>query len=385
MPSFKPKTDKKIIVSEKSTITLDGKHSEKISDFSKDESRIQELSLELRVLKEKHSRSTGSALSGQRLDHQLERVDRMNAIKSEIRCLKQSKSDYFLDNSKYVFGYFENKKQISDGSNQMVPNTRLDSFFKVNTDAERTIRNMESSNHNIIQRYLSNIDTAFLDVDKYVYASDVCKSCYKGELSPIEDEGVMICNLCGNSIKYLVENDKPSYKEPPKEVCFYAYKKINHFKEILSQFQGKETTQIPAEVIENLKSQITKERIDLSDLTYYKCKDLLKKLGYNKYYEHINFIKNKLGIQPVLISQELEKTLCNFFMEIQYPYAKHCPDYRVNFLHYYYVVYKLFELLDQTAYLEHIPMLKDREKLIEQDSIWKKICDELDWEFIATI
>ena len=71
MPSFKPKTDKKIIVSEKSTITLDGKHSEKISDFSKDESRIQELSLELRVLKEKHSRSTGSALSGQRLDHQL--------------------------------------------------------------------------------------------------------------------------------------------------------------------------------------------------------------------------------------------------------------------------------------------------------------------------
>ena len=360
MPSFKPKTDKKIIVSEKSTITLDGKHSEKISDFSKDESRIQELSLELRVLKEKHSRSTGSALSGQRLDHQLERVDRMNAIKSEIRCLKQSKSDYFLDNSKYVFGYFENKKQISDGSNQMVPNTRLDSFFKVNTDAERTIRNMESSNHNIIQRYLSNIDTAFLDVDKYVYASDVCKSCYKGELSPIEDEGVMICNLCGNSIKYLVENDKPSYKEPPKEVCFYAYKKINHFKEILSQFQGKETTQIPAEEIENLKSQITKERIDLSDLTYYKCKDLLKKLGYNKYYEHINFIKNKLGIQPVLISQELEKTLCNFFMEIQYPYAKHCPDYRVNFLHYYYVVYKLFELLDQTAYLEHIPMLKNR-------------------------
>ena len=44
----------------------------------------------------------------------------------------------------------------------------------------------------------------------------------------------------------------------------------------------------------------------------------------------------------------------------------------------------MFELLDQTNYLEHIPMLKDREKLIEQDAIWKKICDELDWEFIAT-
>jgi hypothetical protein len=385
MPSFKPKTDKKIIVSEKSTITLDGKHSEKITGFSKDEVRIQELSAELRVVKDKHSRCVATAISGQRLDQQLDRADRITAIRTEIRGLKQTKSDYFLDNSKYVFGYFENKKKISDGSDEMVPNTKLDVFFKLNTDAENTIRSMEHNNQTIIQRYLSNIDTTFLDVDKYVYTTDVCKSCYKGELIPIEDEGVMICNLCGNGVKYLIENDKPSYKEPPKEVCFYAYKKINHFKEILSQFQGKETTQIPKEVIENLKLQIKKERIDLTDLTYYKCKDLLKKLGYNKYYEHINFIKNKLGIQPVLISQELEKTLCNFFMEIQYPYAKHCPDYRVNFLHYYYVVYKLFELLDQTVYLEHIPMLKDREKLIEQDSIWKKICDELDWEFIATV
>ena len=27
-------------------------------------------------------------------------------------------------------------------------------------------------------------------------------------------------------------------------------------------------------------------------------------------------------------------------------------------------------------------MLKDRDKRVEQDEIWKKICQELDWEFI---
>ena len=80
----------------------------------------------------------------------------------------------------------------------------------------------------------------------------------------------------------MIENEKPSYKEPPKEVCFYAYKKINHFKEILAQFQGKETTQIPPEVIENLRQQIKKERIDFNKLSYYETKSLLKKLGYNK-------------------------------------------------------------------------------------------------------
>ena len=34
-------------------------------------------------------------------------------------------------------------------------------------------------------------------------------------------------------------------------------------------------------------------------------------------------------------------------MEIQKPYAKHCPDDRVNFLNYYYVLYKMCELLDE--------------------------------------
>jgi hypothetical protein len=29
--------------------------------------------------------------------------------------------------------------------------------------------------------------------------------------------------------------------------------------------------------------------------------------------------------------------------------------------------------------------LKDREKRIEQDSIWKNICQELNWEFIPTV
>ena len=42
-------------------------------------------------------------------------------------------------------------------------------------------------------------------------------------------------------MKYLIENEKPSYKEPPKEVCFYAYKRINHLREILAQFQAKES------------------------------------------------------------------------------------------------------------------------------------------------
>jgi hypothetical protein len=120
-------------------------------------------------------------------------------------------------------------------------------------------------------------------------------------------------------------------------------------------------------------------------ITNKKAKEILKKLGYNKYYEHIPFIKDKLGIKPPIMSPELEETLCNLFSSIQEPYSKFCPEERVNFLNYYYTVFKLCELLDQKQFLPFFPMLKDKEKRIEQDEIWKKICNELDWEFIPTI
>jgi hypothetical protein len=382
MPSFKPKTTKKIKVNKKKTTTLDGKHKEMMNEFNRDEEdnipKLREERETLRLLIDTNQHN--STLTQEQV---LDYIDRLNEIKNEISILKKKKKEYFLDNSKFLFDYFENKKNISNGETTTKKTQLLDAFFKKNKDDVGAI--IEQTNNNIFQQYLSNIDESFLDINAFVHSTDICRSCFKGELIPVDDEGVLICNICFKNVPYLIENEKPSYKEPPKEVCFYAYKKINHFKEILAQFQGKETTQIPAEVIESLKQQIKKERIECFKLTYYETKGLLKKLGYNKYYEHINFIKSKLGIDPPIISQELEETLCNFFMEIQYPYAKHCPDYRVNFLHYYYVLYKLFELLSEKHYLPEIPMLKDREKLIEQDTIWKKICEELDWEFIATV
>ena len=143
--------------------------------------------------------------------------------------------------------------------------------------------------------------------------NDICDSCKQGEMVPQEHEGLLICNKCGVQKQYLIDYDKPSYKEPPKEVCFYAYKRINHFREIIAQFQAKETTQIPKEVMQNIKAQIKKERIDIKDIDNKKAKEILKKLGYNKYYEHIPFIKEKLGIKPPVMSPELEDKLCNLY------------------------------------------------------------------------
>ena len=369
--------------------TLDNKHNEIIKSFKHNEEVVipkylkQIEKLELMLNKSKNK---------------LELLDTITKYKNIIKSLKTKEKNYYLNNSKYIFDYFENKKNISanDTLENSDKNNIVKQFFSLNISDESNnpIANetsntkikdenfIKTNNHNFIDKYFNNIDSKYLNYDKFIYPSDICNVCKKGEMVYVESEGMSICSNCSNSIKYLIEIDKPSYKEPPKEVCFYAYKRINHLKEILAQFQAKESTNIPDEVFENIKNQIKKERISLNELTNKKTKEILKNLGYNKYYEHIPFIKDKLGIRPPIMSAELEETLCNLFMELQKPYSKYCPKDRVNFLNYYYTLYKLCELLNERSFLPYFPMLKDREKRIEQDQIWKKICEDLGWKFI---
>jgi ribosomal protein L37AE/L43A len=368
--SFKPKTQKKIKIDKKSIITVDNKHDEFIDKFKQNEFLIENFEDEISMLKEciqnKHYKG---------VEERLSIIDKIRDLKIKKTRLKKEKSDYFLNQSKYLFDYFENKKSIGQNNNNK---KILHNFFNKNKNVKKFDIDNDSS-----KQYLMQIDNRFIDINNYTENYEKCKKC-NGELVIIDYDGIMVCKRCSHQEKYLIEHEKPSYKEPPKEVDSYAYKRINHFREILAQFQAKESTQIDDSIIEQIREKVKKERITIDKLTNDKTKQILKNLGYNKYYEHIPFIKEKLGIRPPTMPIELETKLCNLFLEIQRPYAKFCPIQRVNFLNYYYVLYKLCELLGEDQYLKHFYMLKDPIKRMEQDEIWKKICAELKWEFIPT-
>ena len=206
-------------------------------------------------------------------------------------------------------------------------------------------------------------------------------------LDCLVQEGIMVCPKCGYQELLLVEQNRPIYRQSSKEASHYTYKRINHFNEWISQIQGKESTDIPEEIFEQIVAEIKKEKIkDLTKLSYNKMRYILKKLHRNKYYEHIYYIIYRLnGIPAPNFSPELEEKLRNMFKEIQSPFLKYCPPDRKNFLSYSYVLYKFCQLLERDEYLKYFTLLKSREKLHLQDQIWNKICDEVQWEFIQSI
>ena len=367
-------------------LTIDTKHDEMLERFENiDNTIIPNLQQEKELLIAEIKK-----LTKKNVDRYMDIKDRINYINKNIKNLKKEKNDYFIENSSHIFKYFEDKKKISSGDNNQNMNV-LNTFFKIkSTDQEKCNINSDKYNNSRItyQKYWKNVNNEVLNIKDYVVPSDVCQYCSKGELISQDEEGILICNNtdCGKFVTYIIDGSKPSNKEPPNEVSYTAYIRLNHFKEILAQFQAKETTQIPEEVIESIRNRIKKERItDHSKINYDVMRDLLRKLGLNKYFEHIQYINSLFGIKPPVMNEELHETLCILFIEIQKPWAIHCPANRTNFFNYTYTLYQLCVLLDQTQYLPYIPMMKDREKQLEQDMIWKKVCKSLDWEFFATV
>ena len=366
--------------------TIDEKHTEMLNHFHQIETeKIPQMEEEYKKLKHRLKLTPRT-----KIDTQMEIRDKLKQLKVQIYELKTERKNYLLDNSKYIFQYFEDKKKISSGDNSQNSNT-VNQFFKIKAtsdDSSTTQSDKYNQSKILYQKYWKNVSNEVVNLQDLMIQSDVCEFCNTGEMIPQDEEGILICNntQCGNFITHIVDNSKPSNKEPPNEVSYTAYIRLNHFKEILSQFQAKETTQIPDKVIEQIKNRIKKERItDLTTINYDKMREILRKLGLNKYFEHIQYINSIFGIKPPIMSEELHETLCVLFIEIQKPWAIHCPADRSNFFNYTYTLYQLCVLLDQTQYLPYIPMMKDREKQLDQDMTWKKVCNDLDWEFFPTV
>ena len=128
MPSFKPKTSKKIKMSKISTTTLDGKHSEMVEEFRKDEDdRIPLLKQERDNLRQQLATNTISVNNDENcvmvpltIEQKMDIKDRIGELTQEIKNIKARKKEYYLDNSRYIFDYFESKKNISSGEVQNI-------------------------------------------------------------------------------------------------------------------------------------------------------------------------------------------------------------------------------------------------------------------------
>jgi hypothetical protein len=303
-------------------------------------------------------------------------------LKKEIYDIDKTAKNYFATNARYAFDYFEQKKESNKPENKTI------NIFDLLSKKETNKNSLIQSKNNATMNYWKNLKNFQVNMNDYVVPTDICETCGVGELITQDDEGILICNnkSCCACFDYLDVNLKPQNKDVVNEITHVAYIRKIHWKEFLLQFQGKETTNIPPKIIKKINERIDQMRLVRSQVNWEQMRGILIMLKLNSYVEHVNYILMiTCGIKPPEIDNELNEILCHAFQEIEIPWIESCPEDRTNFFHRHYVFYQLCVLLDQTQYLPYITLLKDREKQIKQDLIWKKVCKKLGWLYVPSV
>jgi len=396
-PFFKIRPSKRS--NPESRTTLDTVHQHYLS-------KVKDNDDEVTILKEKHSQLVMNYKCEQN-DIERYRIEQeVKEVKNKLESVddKGAVFDYYLQAGDLLFQYYDIQDRINRGADNIISvgdRARPGSVFEALENASKQDISGTKMPSNIYVREQGDTLRRDALLDQYLQRMDphynrpsmhslndtsfTCDACGEDMKISVNDATIS-CPHCGFHKLILMDSDKPSYKDPPREISYYAYKRINHFNEWLAQFQAKESTEIPEEVFDNIQGQIKKERIQPSSLNRSKIREILKKLKYNSYYEHVPHILSRLnGHTAPVMDRETEEKLRYLFKEIQPSFQKHCPAERSNFLSYSYVLYKLCELLELDDFLHCFPLLKNRDKLYAQDKIWEKICKDLQWEFIRSI
>jgi hypothetical protein len=302
-------------------------------------------------------------------------IEKINEANDEL--------DYFTKSLPILKQYYGINRNTQVNEQKPTNNQSKDLLDFFNSQKKNKEKNVFNENETILEEYLKC--TLNKNIKKKNIQIQICPDCNIEKILQSND-GHMVCMSCGHSDQIIVDMEKINFKDPYYENKSTGYKRMNHFSELMNQFQAKESTDISPKIFNTIILEIKRQRIiDPTKLTKKRMRFILKKLELNQYFEHIPFIINRLtGLPPPTITRELEEKLKSMFKEIQEPFKLFRSKKRKNFLNYNYVFHKFFELLEMDHFLQHFPLLKSPSKLREQDELWEKICKYLRWEFIPS-
>ena len=274
MSMFKAKNKKPFIGDNR--VTLDAKHNEMMKHFKQIKKSLPEKRKTLSNLTNKYNelkKIPNKELTTEQLNEKFSLADSIKNIKNEINIIEndEEESQYYLQTGDLLCEYYNNIDSIAlkSENKENIKTTPIDktetsivNFFSNpitnnndNNVNNNNVNNDENKNDNIdkkmsdfvitkenfqradmLDQYLKIVDPAYIgciNVEKNYTKCNICNC----EKTLIQEEGIMVCEMCGDTEFVVIDSDRPSYKDPPPEISYFAYKRRNHYSEFLDHLR----------------------------------------------------------------------------------------------------------------------------------------------------
>lgn len=237
------KTQKKNVGSQSNKKTLDIQHSIKLQQIHEMNERIKHIKQQVLQLKEETStfQERKAEATEDDINMNLERIDMRLDLEAELKRLQQEydETQYYVNTADILYKYYDLLEKGRDNNsmaNELMGNKNSNSILRFFVQAEGQKQHKdhhedpEQSRGTLLEKYMMYTDHNFVSA-KAKECDECCGFCKSNNMTIMTNDGYAFCNDCFTMEFLIVDHDKPSYKDPPKEISYFAYKRINHFQE----------------------------------------------------------------------------------------------------------------------------------------------------------
>jgi hypothetical protein len=240
--------------------TLDVQHNLKLKNFQEKESQVSELYEELNMLQNNLAELTEEQDQCQDTNEPLARKivdiqDKILALKKSIQFIEKDfdEVDYLVNTADILFKYYDiidkgspqqeeailpgrKSKAAENGilkylaKKDSPPVTPPDGDVQNGQAAKASPQAPTKDKASLLEKYLAFTENNYVKPmeDEVSENCPYCNSCVRNVML---NDGLIYCNSCFTVEYLIVDHDRPSYKDPPKEVTYFSYKRINHYNE----------------------------------------------------------------------------------------------------------------------------------------------------------
>lgn len=168
------------------------------------------------------------------------------------------------------------------------------------------------------------------------------------------------------------------------EFCKYTYRPVTHLDDTMKFAEGAEAYVVPPEDMEKVIKELRRRRYKPEQLTIPIVRDIVDNIRGMKIENSVQVYSRLTGRAPRRMQAFMKDQMRIMFNIQEVPYRRHCKD-RINNLSFPYTLYKYCELLGYWEMLESLPLLRGPTNRAVHDSIYSKVCADLDWQYIPTV
>lgn len=221
----------------------------------------------------------------------------------------------------------------------------------------------------------------------------ICEDC-NNFTDFIYTENTITCENCG--MEQNIYTIQTNFKDIDRVNLSqkYKYSKRVYFRETVNRFEGKQNKKINQQVYDDIEKWFEKHNLlDRDQITFHERHSKITKehmymalseTGHNLHYEDINLLHNQFTGLPCPDISYIRNELFEDFDKVMSVYESIDVE-RVNSLNSQYILYQLLRRRKVKVNENDFGMLKTRDRLIDYDEIYQKICHILEWTFIPTV